>query len=318
MNPVVESAKFVAEQSKFVSINRTKLAEYAKIYSYAGTPYWLNASPFDFSALDAEERLNVLSVFNAISFCYWGEPKWTVEYRGKKHDGAFGMLLALQRAADEGKPITDFSYCAHLTTKELQGLLRANTEIPLLDERLQNLRELGEAMEKKFGGKASVLVGSAKGDAIKLLKTIAQEIPSFNDVSTYDGKAIAFHKRAQLFTWDTFELFKGHDFGAFSNIRELSACADYKLPQMLRKKKILEYSKELAQKVDSLTPIPAGSREEVEIRANTIWAIELLEDAIQRKDADITAGEINNRLWMESQTKQPNDKPYHRTRTTAY
>ena len=99
---------------------------------------------------------------------------------------------------------------------------------------------------------------------------------------------------------------------------KLTVYADYKLPQVLRKLGILHYDEELAYRVDSLIPLPAGSRMEVEIRAATVWAGELMRQSLLPKVPGLTAAHIDFWLWEAGQKKDLTDKPYHRTRTTAY
>jgi len=56
----------------------------------------------------------------------------------------------------------------------------------------------------------------------------------------------------------------------------VTAFADYKLPQVLQHVGILQYSPSLEHKVDNGIFLEAGSPEELEIRENTIWAVELI------------------------------------------
>jgi len=86
----------------------------------------------------------------------------------------------------------------------------------------------------------------------------------------------------------------------------------------LRQLGILVYDGELAALVDSQAPIPAGSRMEIEIRAATVWAGEGIRQALLDRAAGITATHIDFWLWETSQRKSPDDRPYHRTLTTAY
>ncbi len=74
----------------------------------------------------------------------------------------------------------------------------------------------------------------------------------------------------------------------------------------------------MQEKIDAKIEISAGSEEEVEIRANTIWAVELIKEEIRKHGGSITSNQINDYLWIQTQQKNPDDKPYHRTRTTAY
>jgi hypothetical protein len=64
--------------------------------------------------------------------------------------------------------------------------------------------------------------------------------------------------------------------GWLSKMDDLTAFADYKIPQFLRHKKVLVYDSSLAQRVDNQIDLEPGSKEEVEIRACTIAAVEAL------------------------------------------
>jgi hypothetical protein len=145
-----------------------------------------------------------------------------------------------------------------------------------------------------------------------------QNFPSFQDISQYKGREIYFYKRAQLLVADIYQIFDGQSFGALTNVDKITACADYKLPQILRKLGILEYTTALAEKIDSKTEIPSNSAEETEIRANTIWAVEFIKEEVKKHSPKIMSFEVNDHLWLATQEKFDGDKPYHRTRTTAY
>ena len=99
-----------------------------------------------------------------------------------------------------------------------------------------------------------------------------------------------------------------------TNLDMLTAYADYKLPQLLRMYGVINYEKSLAEKIDALIEIVHDSREEIEIRSATIWAIELLRQRINT----LTAGEIDNTIWLLSQGIQNETKPYHHSRTIFY
>lgn len=318
MNRILETTKFAMENSDSVHINPERLLEFANTFDHGKVTHWLAAAPFDFLHFSDEDKLHFVIIFNALSFCYWGEPKWTVEYKDKKHDGAWGMILALGRAFEEEVPILDFKYCSNISKEEFAHILRGNTEIPLLEERWKILQEIGLNMTAKFEGKASNLINAAEGDAQKLLEFIVQNFSSFSDVSSYKERTVFFYKRAQLLVADIYQIFKGQGFGELRNIDQLTACADYKLPQILRKLDILEYVPALAEKIDAQVEVPHNSAEEVEIRASTIRAVELIKEEVKKRIPHILSFEVNDHLWLATQEKFPDDKPYHRTRTTAY
>lgn len=318
MNKILETTKFVVDNSDFVKINRERLVEFSNGFDHGKVTHWLAAAPFNFSHFSDEDELHFVIIFNALSFCYWGEPKWTIEYKDKKHDGAWGMILALGRAIEEDIPLLDFDYCSRISKEEFAHILRGNTEIPLLEERWKILQEIGLNMTEKFEGRASNLIKKAEGDSQKLLELIVQNFPSFSDISPYKEQQVFFYKRAQLLIADIYQIFKGQDFGKLRNIDQLTACADYKLPQILRKLGILEYIPTLAERIDNKMEILHNSAEEIEIRTNTIWVVELIKGEVKKRISNILSFEVNDHLWLATQEKFPNDKPYHRTRTSAY
>ena len=64
--------------------------------------------------------------------------------------------------------------------------------------------------------------------------------------------------------------------------------------------------------------LPPGSREEVEIRVGTVWAVELLHQALAHHGCAIQAFELDWWLWHEGQRLGPNVRPYHLTRTLEW
>lgn len=313
-NLVLESTNFVVKNSKYVKINEIKINEFCKSFGESHINHWLSESPFDFSKLSKKDKLHFLLVFNAISFSYWGTPKWSVEYEGERFDGAWGMIVSIGKAFENGELILNSSYLKDISPEQLQKILKGNVEIPLFNERLSILREIGDVLERYFHGDFSELLHKSENDSQKLLQLILDFFPSFRDNSFYKRRVIHFNKRAQLLVADISQMFPGE----ISNLNKITACADYKLPMVLRNFGILEYSKELSGKVDKKIQILKDSDEEIEIRANTIWAVELIREELKKKIPRITSIHINDHLWLLGQIKNQSEKPYHLTRTTSY
>jgi len=139
-----------------------------------------------------------------------------------------------------------------------------------------------------------------------------------NDVATLDGHTVAFYKRAQLAAAMLYEAFEGKGLGDLRRTEELSMFADYKLPQVLRRLSILRYAPHLAERVDRREPLATGSREEVEIRAATVWAGDLVRQAIVPRFPQVTALHVDYWLWRAGQVQGPDVRPYHRARTIYY
>ena len=177
----------------------------------------------------------------------------------------------------------DPHFLSSLTEDQGAHILRANTGIPLLSERIAILREVGRTLVKKYHGSMSELVDSAHGDAQKFVEIILTAFPSFADQAVYKGEAVYFQKRAQALVESIRGLFGGRGMGALTGIQSLTALPDYILPNLLRHLGIISYSPALADAIDSLTEIPAGSAREVEIRAATVQAIEAIRHAHEKE-----------------------------------
>jgi hypothetical protein len=74
----------------------------------------------------------------------------------------------------------------------------------------------------------------------------------------------------------------------------------------------------LAARVDGNIQLQPGSPEEVEIRANTIWSVELIRRELEHLGKRLRAFEIDWILWNLGQKEEFREKPYHRTVTIFY
>jgi len=320
---ILAGAKFVVDNSEQVKINENMIFAAAKRLGYHFKrqilKHWLDDVPLEFSTLDDKEKLNFLFLLNSLSFSYWGGPKWSVEYKGQKYDGVRGMIAALGKAKDAGIINLDSADYSSIGEDELKEIFAGNVEIPMFQERLKILRENSNILKEKFGGRVENVIEKANGDALKLLEIITDNFPSFRDTSKYKGREILFYKRAQLLVHDIYQVFGGKSFGKLENIGKLTACADYKVPQILRKVGVLFFGKDLQKKIDDGIEISHDSAEEVEIRASTIWAVELIKKEINKDSKQpATSMQINDMLWLSTQEKFSFDRPYHLTRTTDY
>jgi hypothetical protein len=312
MSKVLETIKFVIDNSKFVRINKNNIINFS--FNLNNGCDWLNTLPFKLSSFSEKEKLHFILIFNAISFSYWGNPKWEVEYKNKEYGGAYGMSVALKKAIEKGLPILNFKYCSQMEFKDFKNILKGNVEIPLLKERFEILKEISSVIVNKYKNEFINFIKQSD-DILELLDLLIKGFPSFNDFSDYKGRKIYFLKRGQLLLSDIYQNFNNFN---LKNSDKLTACADYKLPQILRKLGILEYNKEIANKIDNKEEILKNSEQEIEIRANTIQAVELIRENIKEKYPKISSFEINDCLWIATQKKNPDDKPYHLIRTTAY
>jgi hypothetical protein len=318
MDRILNSVRAVVEQSKHVVINEQALEAFAiKI-----KPEELNIPEFfeRNNRFSLEQSIALGFVYNAVNFSYWGEPKWTVTVNGESYDGGLGMLQALQHGIESGYDLLSADYLRTIRIADLEIILKANVEIPLFNERLELLRKLGEFIVDNYNNSFLDFVDHGHWDAVKLVELLADDLPEvFNDEEVYNGKKVAFYKRAQLLPAHLQELFQlGISSREVTNMDQLTALADYKVPQLLRKYGVLEYASGLEEKIDNLIEVVNESSEEVEIRAATIWAVEQVTQFVRQRVPSVRAIDINHVLWLRGQKKSPKDKPYHRTRTIWY
>jgi hypothetical protein len=314
---VRRSVRFAAEVSELVSIDRDALASYCGELAADGL---LPVSEWDSEPhLAGEYELIIAYVFvlDAVNFCFWGDPKWRRLSQRGWLDGYWALVEALTVEATANPGFLAPDSLAELDAETLDRVLGGSPTIPLLEARAANLRELGRWVVGRFAGKFSNVLHETGLDAVELVRLLAGELDSFKDEAVYKGEVVRFYKRAQILASDLHGAFEGQGWGRLGRMRALTAFADYKLPQILRHRGVLRYSDPLAGRVDNEVPLDAGSSEEVEIRANTIWAVELMAQELQNLGLDAPAYRLDWLLWYASQDSG-HMKPYHRTRTIYY
>lgn len=302
----------VLERARFVHLDPAGLARTAAlVQTHIQKKRLLTQSQF------GNRQVGPQRVFlqDVVNFCFWakrGEPRWIVEYpRGKRNNGWYALAACFERAIAEGVPILDATFLSRLTPEETRHIFRGsgNIPIPLLAKRHQFLQSVGKILSGNWQGSVEHFISVVGLDAATLARAVIANFPSFEDWATIDGKRIAFYKRAQIFVYDL-SLLPGQQ---LQYLEALTAFADYKLPQFLRHLGAIHYTEPLARRVGRRELIPRASREEVEIRAATVWAAELL-----AQELGVSAVLVDNALWLTAATTTSLTKPYHRTLTTCY
>jgi len=143
-------------------------------------------------------------------------------------------------------------------------------------------------------------------------------MPFFNDVQAYGALRVPLFKRAQLTAADLHVAFAGLGPGFFRDIDQLTIFADNLVPHVLHIDGILSYVERLAERIEREELIPAGSTEEVEIRACGLHAVELISAELRRSGQHVTARGLDYLLWNRGQESQYKARPRHRTRSVYY
>lgn len=236
--------------------------------------------------------------------------------------GYWACAACCKRAVEAGKPLYDPRYLSELTLADVAWIFAgdelAAEPIPLLPDRLAALREVGRVLRERYDGSMVRLLGAASGSAVGVARLLVRHFSSFNDVARYEGREVRFYKRAQIFAADLHGAYAGEPPGALRHVDGLTAFADYKVPQVLRRHGVLEYSPALREAVARKELIPAGDPREIEIRAATVCAVEDVRAHMRLRGLERTASDVDWQLWLLGQEPRPDDAPYHRTRTIYY
>ncbi|KAL2020537.1 hypothetical protein VTK56DRAFT_8337 [Thermocarpiscus australiensis] len=335
---VLEGAEYVYDNAIDVAIDMRSCKDAASaIYAQMQRKQY---SPATWAAHElhpkSKDEATVAFIFtmDLLNFSFWSEKpeteRFAVEYRGKRWTGYWSLVAALQRALDEGIPITD----SHLWQDEenfnldlLRQVFRSCTaeEIPLLEERLACLRAAGKVLYERYQCHPVNLIAAANGSAAALVNLLARDFSCFRDEHVFEGrrKPVRFLKRAQILIADLWACFEGESYGAFRDIDKITMFADYRVPQILNSMGCLTYSPTLAGAIRDKREIPSGGNWELELRACSIWCVELIRREILRKHpgAHINAILIDFFLYdtmKEMEAAGQDSVPHHRTRSIWY
>jgi len=322
-NPYLKSLEPIWEAPKFVFVDGERLKEAAKDFAREElkTPNWRELV---LPKKDDKVFVDFLGLNSAVNFCFtdpWTKKKFQTEYKGKLLSGTFAMSACLMRVLEEGIPILDYGWLKSASLDDMQSIFRGLTPMPLLPERLEIFHEVGEVLERKYGGHFYNLFEKARYRAFTaersgIVDRLIRDFPSFWDVSWHEPSQdfLQFHKRAQLCAI----IYQGRAMDSNGKLPlivdadDLGPPADYRVPQVLKHLGILKYSNYLARKVNSQKIIKKDSLGEQEIRAQMIYVmVELC------KLSNTWIGPVDFRVWYAG-TKMVGGKPHHLTPTTAY
>ncbi|KAF2261928.1 hypothetical protein CC78DRAFT_535264 [Lojkania enalia] len=333
---VLENAQFIYDNSIDVALDmrHTKLAAVEILKQMQEREYstktWAE-HPLHPKAKD-ESTLNFIFTMDLLNFSFWSEKseeeRFAVCYRGTRWTGYWSLVAALQRALDEGIPITTPSFWTDeegCSEDVLKNVFRSETEeeIPMFQGRIDCLREAGQVLDMEFDSSVGVLVEDGKKSAAGLVNLLAERFTCFRDEAIFDGKKVRFLKRAQIFVADLWAAFDGEGYGEFDDIDKITMFADYRVPQMLHSLGCMSYCPPLEGRIRRLQTIEPAHSWELQIRGCSIWAIELLRREILKlqSDANINAILIDFFLYdlaKERERAKVEAIPHHRTRSIWY
>ncbi|MFN8062930.1 MAG: queuosine salvage family protein [Vicinamibacterales bacterium] len=324
-SPVLDSLKPVIEQSTHVRTNVDKIVEHAGWLAYDELPFPQMAIPFGLEK-NVEQAIDFAMVTNTVNTAFTDfttSVKFQIDYDGRRRSDSEAMTACFMRALAEKVPILDGRYLATLTREQLVHVFRGgNIEMPMLDEKLAALREVGQVLVQKYGGFFHNFIASCSKRLYDhgngLVDKLVQDFPRFNDVSRYKGAEVKFYKLTQLGYWGLYSSLRPQKAFPIEDIDTMTAFADYIVPVAMRVMNILEYTPELDKAIADGKELPRDSDEEIEIRAHMLHATALLREEINKRrpaDLQIIIPQLDARLWISYHATH---WPHHLTRTTMY
>ena len=304
----------VAERARFVRIDEAGLARWVE--ADPELPELASADPAHLRFDDADTTLAYVVTLDAINF----GSGWFPELR--KRPGSSGYFTVAASLREE------FARMGGWTSADLAGIdadrcaelfeQRGNDAVrELMELFARALRDLGGWLDARHRGSFARAVAAADRSAERLAESLA-EMPLYRDVARHAGIDVPLYKRAQITAADLAMAFGGTGHGEFTDLAELTIFADNLVPHVLRREGVLAYDAGLAARIDRGELLPAGSPEEVEIRAVALHAVERAVRGLRARGVDASAQRLDYLLWNRGQRPEVKAHPRHRTRCPYY
>jgi hypothetical protein len=305
-----ETCAWIAGRSTYVRVVESEIAGYAlRLADLEERPGEQRVRPSRSPAQRENEAACWLTL-DAINF----GSGWFPTLRKRAGETGYRTIAAgIRRRFDEAGRWTP-AQLATLTDAELAGWIDQDPEHELVGLMATSLRDLGENVQRLYGGSFAAVLDAADGSAVRLVEALAGW-RCFADISVYEGCEVPFLKRAQIAAADL------HRAGVaeFHDLAQLTVFADNLVPHVLRLDGVLWFDPELVARIDRGELIEHDSPEEVEIRACAVHAVELLVAAASESiPTGPTAAQIDEILWNRGQAPEYKAVPRHRSRSTAY
>jgi hypothetical protein len=218
----------------------------------------------------------------------------------RKRPGMSGYYTVASHLADRWREAGPWSpsELRALDAADVAAVLGQDHRHELMGLYAEALRDLGAFV----GGQTPLqVVTHAGGSAVRLAQELAAGMPFFDDTG--------FWKRAQITANDL--ALAG--VAEFDDLDALTIFADNVVPHVLRVDGILVYDRALAERIDRGDLLPAGSPEEVEIRASAVHACTQIAAELR-----VPERLLDTWLWDRGQAPRYKAIPRHRTRTVHY
>ncbi len=313
---VLPSCRRVAESARLVTIDEAALAAFAERIAPL-LPAAMTHTPHHFAG-DVEETVGYFMVLDALNF----GSGFFAHYRPYKgEEGYFALATALRDWFAEGGQPTPAALQA-IDAAEMSCILGQDPASeplrPFIGWAVEALHQLGRFIETDLNGRCANLLSYGNHQADDMV-TLLCRMPMFRDVATLDGEEVWLLKRAQILVHDT--AIAGAERGLFAieGLDRLTVFADNMLPFVLEANGVLRYDRDVSRQIGAGDLLEPGSRAEIELRAVTLHACELLRLELVGQGFDVTARGLDFSLWNAGvAAPEKGDHRLHRCQTWWY
>jgi len=246
-------------------------------------------------ALDDRDYLQFVLVAGSQGWLIWQREAdgtvvpFTVHVDGKRYLGPSALTACHVRAIRRGQNILDPAVLAQFTMADVEAHYRdevtGKVTLQLLEDRLENFREVGRVLRDEFGGHFLNVLQRAGGylyreDGQGLIQLLETRFPKcFGDwpmakLPHVEILNLLDHRAERRFAPEIDRLLE------FKDVDRLEGGADYYRPWFFLRVGLFAISEEFKSKLCGRELIPAGSELEREYRAMTIQAVRELEQRI--------------------------------------
>ena len=313
---VLSSVSKVIPQLSWLEIDIEKLHESA-----------INLSKEDFG-INYEGNPNIVPVeyirktmlINTLNFVFT-DFSTSVKYKIENLSDTDAMVYQIDKALIEGVPLAQGHYMRDMDLKEFKRIFTGNIEMPMADEKVEILNNVGDTLVTKYDGDWINFVddGPKKlyDNGEGLVERLVRDFKRFDDHSIFENEKVYFLKLAQLAFWGIHrELSKSYFF--IEDMENMTAFADYIIPVALESFGIVKYSSGLKEKIDSGILVDRDPIEEIEIRSTSIYVTAKLTELINKyknEEEKIIIPQLDFKLWTDFHA---DERPHHLTKTIMY
>lgn len=226
---------------------------------------------------------------------------WFELYRHNGLDGALAMTTAFEQAWSQPEGALQRAL-QHGVPLELSDIRDLWGDIPGPEERLAILNEILLSPKLAAFGERAAGVAEGRepgGFTTGFAADLADAFPL-----TFGDPVL---KKAQLATSAVWRGAVGRGLPVWC---DLTAFADYEIPNVLRSLDVLTYDPHLAARIGHHEILPQGGPDENALRAASILAIEALAQA-----QGVSVADVDYAIWLR---RNEPTTPFHLTLTTAY